>query len=146
MISLIGIASGLVVVFGLLTSDPLKNWTTIFLTFTVATSVTGFLFPFHGLKPSYVVGIISLIVLAIAILARCVLHMAGAARWIYVVTAILALYLNVFVLIVQSFLKVPFLHQLAPTQTELPFAIAQVVVLAVFILLGILSVRRFHPV
>jgi hypothetical protein len=145
VISLIGIGSGFIVVFGLLAGNRLNSWTTIFLVSTVATSVTGFLFPFHGFKPSYVVGILSLIVLALAILARCIFHLAGAWRWVYVVSAIVALYFNVFVAVVQSFEKQPALKALAPTQTEPPFLIAQLVTMAIFIVLGIFSVRRFRP-
>jgi hypothetical protein len=144
IISLIGIGSGLVVVFGLLTAKRLKSWTAIFLVTTVLTSATGFLFPFHGFKPSYAVGILSLIVLAVAIVALYAGHLAGAWRWIYIVTAVIALYFNVFVLVAQSFDKVPALKALAPTQSEPPFAIAQLIVLAIFIVLGILSVRRFR--
>ena len=106
-ISLVGIFAGLIVAVGLLTAKRLDGWTAIFLVFTVATSVTGFMFPFHGFKPSYVVGAISLLILLAAIVARYSRRMAGAWRWIYVVTAMIALYLNVFVLIVQSFMKVP---------------------------------------
>jgi hypothetical protein len=146
IISLIGIGSGLIVVFGMLTARRLRNWTAIFLITTVATSITGFLFPFHGFKPSFAVGILSLVVLAIAIVALYSFHLAGAWRWVYVVTAIIALYFNVFVLVVQCFEKVPALKALAPTQTEPPFLIAQLAVMAIFIVLGVLSVRKFHPV
>jgi hypothetical protein len=145
IISLIGIGSGLIVVYGLLTAKRLKNWTALFLITTVLTSATGFLFPFHGFKPSYAVGILSLVVLAVAIVALYVGDLAGAWRWIYVVTAVIALYFNVFVLVAQSFDKVPALKALAPTQSEPPFAIAQLIVLAIFIVLGFLSVRRFRP-
>src|ERR1700693_3488004 len=107
LISLVGIASGLVVLYGLLSAKRLDGWTSLFLITTVLTSVTGFGFPFDHLLPSHKVGIISLVLLAIAILARYALHMAGAWRWIYVVGAVIALYLNVFVLVVQSFEKVP---------------------------------------
>jgi hypothetical protein len=145
VISLIGIASGLAVLYGMLTSDRLDSWTAVFLLTTVLTSVTGFFFPFDHLLPSHIVGIISLVVLAVAILARYALHMAGAWRWIYVVTALLALYFNVFVLVVQSFEKVPALKALAPTQSEPPFAVAQLVVLAFFVLLAIFAVKKFRP-
>jgi uncharacterized membrane protein SirB2 len=144
VISLAGIGSGLVVVFGLLAGKRLDGWTALFLVTTVATSVTGFGFPFDHLLPSHKVGIISLVVLAIAILARYVFHLAGAWRWIYVVCAVIALYLNVFVLVVQAFEKVPALQALAPTQKEPPFLVAQLVVLAIFIALGIFAVKRFH--
>ena len=146
IISLIGIGSGLLVVFGLLTAKRLKNWTAIFLVTTVLTSATGFLFPFHGFKPSYAVGILSLIVLAVAIVALYAGHLAGAWRWIYVVTAVLALYFNVFVGVAQAFDKIPALHALAPTATETPFKVAQLIVLLIFVWLGFRSLKRFHPV
>jgi hypothetical protein len=145
IISLIGIATGFVVVFGMIASKRLPAWTSIFLWTTVLTSVTGFLFPYHGFKPSYVVGLISLVILAIAIYARNSKHMAGAWRGTFVATAVIALYLNTFVLVVQSFLKVPALHALAPTQTEAPFKIAQGTVLLIFLILGILATVKFHP-
>ena len=145
LISLVGIASGLVVLYGLLTGKRLDGWTALFLTTTVLTSVTGFGFPFDPLLASHKVGIISLVLLAIAILARYGLHMAGAWRWIYVVTAVMALYLNVFVLVFQGFEKVPALKALAPTQSEPPFLVAQLIVLAIFIVLGIFAVKKFHP-
>jgi hypothetical protein len=112
---------------------------------TVLTSVTGFGFPFTHLSPAHKLGIISLVVLAITLLARYSFHMAGSWRWIYVVTAVMALYLNVFVLVVQSFEKVPALHAMAPTQTEGPFKIAQLVVLVLFIVLTVVAVKKFHP-
>lgn len=145
IISLIGIVSGLIVLFGLFSAKRLNGMTALFLLTTVLTSVTGFGFPFDHLLPSHKVGIISLVVLAIAILARYSFHMAGSWRWIYVVTATIALYLNVFVLLVQSFEKAPALKALAPTQSEPPFLIAQLVVLALFIVLTILAVKKFHP-
>jgi hypothetical protein len=144
LISLVAIGSGLVVVFGLLSGKRLDRWTALFLVTTVATSVTGFGFPFDHLLPSHKVGIISLIALAIAIPARYVFHLAGAWRWIYVLGAVIALYLNVFVLIVQLFEKVPALKAMAPTQSEPPFLIAQLVVLALFIALAIFAVKRFR--
>lgn len=145
LISLVGIASGLVVLYGLLSGKRLDGWTSLFLITTVLTSVTGFGFPFDHLLASHKVGIISLVLLAIAILARYGLHMAGAWRWIYVVTAVMALYLNVFVLVFQGFLKVPALKALAPTQSEPPFMVAQLIVVALFIVLGIFAVKKFHP-
>jgi hypothetical protein len=144
-ISLVGIISGLIVVLGMLGGKPYRLLTGIFLATTLLTSLTGFLFPFEGFKPSYVVGILSVIVLILAIVAYYPRHLAGPWRATYVVTAVVALYFNFFVLIVQSFLKVPSLHALAPTQKEPPFAIAQLAALIIFILLGILSVRKFHP-
>ena len=143
-LSLVGIAAGFVVVYGFLESRRLDGWTLLFLTTTAATTVTGFLFPFHRFLPSYAVGIVSVIVLAIAIPARYRFHLEGAWRSTYVVTAMLAFYLNFFVLIAQLFGKVPPLKALAPTQTEPPFAITQVAVMVVFIILGTLAFRRFH--
>lgn len=145
IISLVGILSGLVVLFGLFAAKRLNGWTALFLTTTVLTSVTGFGFPNTHVTPGIKLGIISLVVLAIAIPARYVFHMAGLWRAIYVITAILALYFNCFVLVVQSFEKVPALHALAPTQKEAPFAIAQLVLLLLFIVAAIVAVRKFHP-
>ncbi len=144
-LSLVGIFSGFVVVFGLLSANRLKAWTLLFLATTAATSVTGFGFPFDHLLPSHITGIVSLVVLAITIPALYVFHLARSWRWIYVIGAVISLYLNVFVLIVQAFLKVPALHVLAPTQNEPPFAIAQGAALVLFILIGALAVRKFHP-
>ena len=145
VISLIGIFLGLVVAFGLLTAKRLDGWTAVFLVSTVLTSVTGFFFPFHKFLPSHGVGILSLVVLALAIAARYVFHLAGPWRWIYVAGAVVSLYFNVFVLIVQLFLKVPALHALAPTQAEPPFAIVQGAVLLLFVVLGILAAIRSRP-
>ena len=144
IISLAGIGSGFIVVFGLLNSKRLDGWTAIFLVTTVLTSVTGFMFPFEGFKPSYVLATLSLIVLAIAIWARYGAHMAGAWRGSYVITAAIALYFNCFVGVVQAFAKIPTLHAMAPTQTEPPFAIAQLVVLAIFVWLTWRATKRFH--
>jgi uncharacterized membrane protein SirB2 len=144
VISLLGILSGFVVMGGLLNANPLNDWTAFFLVTTVATSVTGFFFPFQRLLPSHIFGIISLVVLAAAIYARYPGQLAGNWRWIYVVGALLAQYLNVFVLIVQSFQKIPALKALAPTQKEPPFLVSQLLCLIVFIVLGVLSVTKFH--
>jgi hypothetical protein len=123
----------------------MDNWTTLFLVTTVLTSMTGFLFPFGQLLPSHIVGIISLVVLAVAILALHVFDLARSWRWIYVAGAVAALYFNVFVLVAQSFQKLPFLEPLAPTQTEPPFLAAQGLLLLIFIALGIMAARSFHP-
>jgi hypothetical protein len=144
LLSLIGIGSGLLVVYGLLLGKRFEGATAIFLVTTVLTSLTGFLFPFERLLPSHILGIISLVVLAIAILARYGRHLAGAWRSTYVVSAVLALYLNVFVLVAQIFMKVPAAHALAPTQKEPPFFVAQLLVMAVFIVLGIFAVKKFR--
>ena len=145
LISLVGIGSGLVVMFGFLTGKRMDGWTALFLATTVATSLTGFGFPFDHLLPSHKVGIISLVALAVAILARYPLYLAGAWRWIYVVSAVMALYLNVFVLVAQLFEKIGALKALAPTQKEPPFLIAQLVVLVLFVGLAVLAVKGFHP-
>ena len=144
VISLIGILTGLVVLIGLISGRRFNGWTAWFLVTTVATSVTGFFFPFHGVTPAIIVGIISLLLLAVAIFARYFRRFVGAWRWIYVVTAMMALYLNVFVLIAQLFQKVPSLKALAPTQTELPFLVAQLSTLLIFILLIIAGAIRFR--
>jgi len=144
-LSLVGIFSGFFVAFGLVKAKRLDGWTVLFLTTTVLTSVTGFLFPVHQFMPSHVVGIISLVVLAIAIWARYRGHLVGAWRRTYAITAMIALYLNVFVLIVQLFSKIPALKSLAPTQTEAPFKITQLVVLVIFIVLTVIAAKRFHP-
>jgi hypothetical protein len=145
VISLVGIGSGLVVMYGLLTAKRLNGWTALFLATTVATSVTGFGFPFDHLLPSHKVGIISLVVLAIAILARYPLHLAGAWRRIYVISAAIALYLNVFVLVVQAFEKVPALRAMAPKQNEPTFLVAQLLVVAIFVVQTIVAAKRFRP-
>jgi hypothetical protein len=144
VISLVGIVSGLVVLLGLLAANQLNGWTVLFLATTVATSLTGFGFPFVQLLPSHIVGIITLVALTAAIFARYGRRLAGAWRWIYVLGAVVALYLNVFVLIVQAFMKVSGLNALAPTQSEPPFLVTQVVVLVIFILLGIVAALRFR--
>lgn len=144
VISLVGIFSGLVAGFGLLGRKQLDGWTAVFLTSTVLTSVTGFFFPFHGLLPSHVVGILSLILLAVAIFARYGRYLAGGWRGTYVITAMVALYLNVFVLVIQLFQKVAALKVLAPTQSELPFKLTQIVVLAFFVVLTVFAAIRFR--
>jgi len=144
LLSLAGIFAGLIVAYGLLTARRMDGWTSIFLVTTALTSITGYLFPFHKLLPSHILGAISLVVLAIAVYARYSRGMAGAWRGTYVVTAVLSLYLNVFVLIAQLFAKVPALHALAPTQSETPFKIAQLGALVVFLVLGYLCARNFH--
>jgi hypothetical protein len=144
LLSLVGIATGFVVVFGLITAKRLDRWTALFFATTVATSLTGFLFPFHKFLPSHVIGIISLFTLIIALVARYIRHLTGAWRWIYAVNVVISLYLNVFVLIAQLFQKIPALKAVAPTQAEPPFLITQLVVMALFIVLGIFAVKRFH--
>ena len=147
VISLIAIASGIIVMFGLLGSSRMPGLTAIFLLLTILTSATGFLFPFEKLLPSHMVGILSLVLLAIACLALYVMKLSGPWRWIYVLTALASLYFNVFVLVIQSFLKVPALHALAPSvpPSEPPFAVVQGVVLVFFVIVIIGAVRRFRP-
>jgi hypothetical protein len=144
LISLAGIGTGFIVVYGMLNGKLLHGWTGIFLVTTVLTSATGFLFPVEHVLPSHIVGIISLVVLALAIMGRHVFHLAGAGRLLYVVGSVTALYLNCFVAVVQAFLKVPALHALAPNGKEPPFVAAQVVVLGTFIGLGIVAGKRFQ--
>src|SRR5881409_778363 len=145
LISLVAIVTGIVVVFGLLAGNRLDGWTKWFLITAIATTATGFFFPSHSFPPAIGLGIISLPFLALTIFARYRKHLAGAWRWIYVVGAVICLYFNLFVLVVQSFEKIPALHALAPTQTESSFKLTQLIVLATFILLGIVAVIRFHP-
>jgi hypothetical protein len=145
VLSLVGIGSGLVVLFGLLAGKRLEGWTVVFLVTTVATSATGFGFPFVQLLPSHVVGIVSLLVLAVVIVARYPGRLIGAWRWLYAAGAVVALYLNVFVGIVQTFRRVPALRAIAPTQSEPPFVLTQLVVLILFVGLGIAAAKRFRP-
>jgi hypothetical protein len=145
LISLVGIAAGFVVVSGMMKAKPVPRWTAVFLITTVLTSATGFLFPISKVTPGLVVGAVSIVVLAAAIVALYVLKLSGAWRWVYVGTATLALYLNVFVLIVQSFQKIPALHALAPTGKEPAFSIAQFLTLSVFIVIGIFAEKGFRP-
>ena len=150
--SLLAIVSGLVVLFGMLGSHRMAGWTLFFLVTTILTSVTGFFFPIHGFTPALGVGAVSLVILLIALVALYGKHLTGAWRWIYVVTAITALWFNVLVVIVQAFQKIFFLNPLAP-QVGPPFAepqnthfvIAQVVAMAFFVVLGILAAIRFRP-
>jgi len=144
VISLIGILTGLVVLIGLISGRRFNGWTAWFLATTVATSATGFFFPFHGVTPAIIVGIISLFLLAVAIFGRYFRRLVGSWRSIYVVSAMIAFYLNVFVLIVQLFQKVPFLKAMAPTQTESPFLVAQISTLLIFVLLTIAAAIRFR--
>jgi hypothetical protein len=147
VVSLIGIVAGLVAMVGLLKSKSLPGWTGLFLLTTILTSVTGFFFPVEKLLPSHVIGIISLVLLAVACLALYGQKLAGRWRWIYVLTAMISLYLNVFVLVIQSFLKVPPLHALAPSvpPSEPPFAIVQGIVLVFFVVTTVLAIRKFRP-
>ncbi|MCP9629428.1 hypothetical protein NML43_20240 [Rhodopseudomonas palustris] len=146
IISLIGIAAGLIAMVGLLISKPLPGWTALFLATTILTSATGFLFPFFQLLPSHIVGIISLVLLAVAVVALYVGRLAGWWRPAYVITALLSLYLNVFVLVVQLFQKVTVLRDLAPNQNEPPFLAVQGATLLFFVVVIIAALRRYHPI
>jgi hypothetical protein len=148
IVSLIGVVSGLVVLSGLLGSKVMPSWTALFLVTTILTNATGFLFPFDKLLPSHIIAIISLVLLAIACIALYGMKLAGAWRWIYTLTALIALYLNVFVLVIQGFLKIGPLHALAPSvpPSEPPFAVVQGIILVFFVIAIIGAVRRFRPV
>jgi hypothetical protein len=146
IISLIAIAAGFIAVFEMIANKPLGIWNTIFLWTTIATSVTGFGFPITGVTPGIVVGIISLVILAVALYALYAQHLGGAWRWVYVISAIVALWFNVFVLIVQAFMKIDALKTLAPTQSEPPFQLVQGAALVLFVVLAILAVRKFRPI
>jgi hypothetical protein len=142
IISLIGIFSGLVMLAEILLKKRLGIWNSVFLLTTIATSVTGFFFHSSSFGPPHIVGVISLVILAVAVAALYGKHLAGRWRAVYAVTAVIALYLNVFVGVVQSFQKLPFLNVLAPTQTEPPFIATQVAVLIVFVILDFLAAKR----
>lgn len=145
VITLIAMAAGLIAIFGMIGDNRRDAVTGVFLLFTVLTSVTGFLFPIHGLTPALILGVMSMAVLAVALTARYAFAMRGAWRWVYVVTAVIAQYFNSFVLVVQSFLKIPPLHTLAPQGNEPPFAITQGTMLLFYVVLGYLAVKRFRP-
>jgi hypothetical protein len=144
-ISMAAIFAGFIVMGGMYSSAKLPGWTAIFLLLTVLTSVTGFMFPIGGFTPALAVGAVSIAVLAVSLYALYSRRMSGRWRWIYVVTAVAALYLNVFVFVVQSFQKVGFLQALAPTQAEAPFAVAQTALLIGFVAMGWMALRRFYP-
>jgi hypothetical protein len=146
IITLVAIGSGLIVVGGMFASHRLPGTTALFLFTTGLTSVTGFLFPIRGFTPALGVGILACVILAVALFALYKEHLVGAWRWIYVITAIVSLYLNVFVLVAQSFMKVAALNALAPTQSEPPFAITQAAILVIFILIGLIAAANFRPV
>ncbi|MGZ3408927.1 MAG: hypothetical protein ACXWJW_05110 [Xanthobacteraceae bacterium] len=145
VISLVQLVSGLVVVWGLTISRSNSAWTAIYLVSAVLTCITGFMFPVTGFLPSHAVGILSLILLALAIIALYGKHLVGAWRWVYAISIVISVYFSAFVTVVQSFLKVPSLHALAPTGSGPPFSITQGVVLFLFVVAGIGAVRRFHP-
>ncbi len=147
VISLIAIGSGIIVMFGMLGASRLPGLTAVFLLFTILTSVTGFGFPFQQLLPSHMIGILSLVLLLVACVALYGMKLAGIWRPVYVVTALASLYLNVFVLIIQSFLKVPALHEIAPGNPPMgpAFAAVQGLVLVFFVVVIVGAWRRFKP-
>jgi hypothetical protein len=143
-ISLIGIATGFIVAFGMIGARRLPAWNALFLATTALTSLTGFLFSFKGVTPGIVIGILSILILVVAVVALYSKHLSGGWRGTYVITAMLAQYFNFFVLIVQSFEKVPSLHALAPTGSEGPFKTTQLLVLLFFVALTVLAFKRFR--
>ena len=152
IITLIAITTSFIVMFGMLGGHRLPAWTAICLLFTVLTSVTGFMFPIKGFTPALGTGIVSSVLLIAALIALYAKHLRGAWRWIYVVTAVAAFWINFFVLIVQSFEKVSLLNPAAPQlgppfpePVNTDFAIAQAVALAFFIVVGVVAVIRFRP-
>jgi hypothetical protein len=144
-ISLVGIASGFVVVGGMLRSHRDSSTTSVFLHSTLLTSITGLLLPSAGITPAVVLGYLSIALMFVAFLAVNSFQFRGNWRWVYVVSAMIALYFNCFVATVQAFQKLPSLQPLAPTLSEAPFQIAQGALLVIMIGLGFLSVRNFHP-
>ena len=144
-LSLVGIVSGVAVLYGLLNGKALGAWTCVFLATTIATSVTGFPLAPFGFDPPRAVGVTSLILLALALIAYYGFRLAGLWHPVYVVTVIMAFYLDIFVGVFQAFLKIPALHALAPTQSEPPFLVAQIIALAIFVAIGFLALRKFHP-
>ena len=146
IITLLAIASGLIVVGGMFASATLPGTTALFLFTTALTSITGFMFPIHGFTPALGVGVLACLILIVALVALYKEDLVGAWRWIYVIAAVVSLYLNVFVLVAQSFMKIPALNALAPTQSEPPFAITQAIVLAIFIVIALIAVANFRPV
>jgi hypothetical protein len=145
ILSLVGIATGFAVIFGMIGGKKLPSWTAWFMITNLLTDVTGFLFPFKGITPGIILGVLSLVALLLAFLGYYVLRLSGTWRARYVVCAALALYFNVFVLIVQSFEKISALKAIAPTQAAPPFAIAQLCALGLMVLLTIMALRRFKP-
>lgn len=145
VLSLIAMLAGIVVMMGMLASVRLGFWAALFLVTAILTSATGYLFPASALLPSHIVGAISLVALILAAWAFYSGELAGPRRWLYVIGVTLAVYLDVFVGVIQAFEKLAFFHALAPTQTEAPFAVAQLAVLAIFLVWGFIALRWFHP-
>jgi hypothetical protein len=145
VLSLVAIVTGFIVVIGMMDGKRLPIWTALFLLTTVLTTATGFIFPFGGVTPGIVIGVLSSVLLVCALFALYIRRLTQAWRWIYAVTAVAALYLNVFISIVQAFQKITFFQALAPTQSEPPFLIAQAVALAIVTVLGVIAVMRFRP-
>jgi hypothetical protein len=145
VLSLVAIVTGFIVVIGMIDGKRLPVWTALFLLTTVLTTATGFIFPFGGVTPGIVIGVLSSVLLVCALFGLYIRRLTQAWRWIYAVTAVAALYLNVFISIVQAFQKITFFQALAPTQSEPPFLIAQAVALAIVTVLGVVAVMRFRP-
>jgi hypothetical protein len=144
IISLIAIGTGFIVLFGLISGRLLSPWNGVFLVTTILTSLTGFAFPNDKVTPGIIFGVLSMIVLAIALFALYVFHLKGAWRRTYAITAMIALYFNVFVLIAQTFEHVPVFHALAPTGTETPFKVAQLLLLLLFVVLTTVAAKKFR--
>ncbi|AZO78090.1 MULTISPECIES: hypothetical protein [unclassified Bosea (in: a-proteobacteria)] len=142
-LSIIAIVAGIPMTAALLKGHLSQRWNGVYLSTSAATDITGYVFPFSGVLPSHIVGAISLVLLAIAAVALYGRGLQGGWRRTYAITAVLSFYLLIFVLIAQLFLKVTVLHNMAPTQSEPPFAIAQGIVLAIFLALTVLATRRF---
>ena len=145
VISMIAIFAGFIVLGGMFSSARLGGWTAFFLVTTILTTLTGFLFPFRTVTPALAVGVVSSLILIVSLIALYSFRLAGRWRFVYVATAVASLYLNVFVMIVQSFQKVSFLQPFAPTGSEPPFVITQAVALIGFVILGVMAVKQFHP-
>lgn len=146
LISLVGIVAGVIVAFAMVQGNSVPGWTALALLFLVLTSITGFFFHDPTFTPAQGVGILSMVLLAVAIVALYFLHLAGIWRWIFIVTAMIAIYFDCFVGVIQAFEKIEFLHRLAPTQTSEPaFVVSQVILLAIFVVLGFGALRKFHP-
>jgi len=144
-LSLVALVAGIVVVIGLLGTRLLPLWSALYFVTAVATSATGFLFPSSTFMASHWIGVISLVVLALAIVARYRLALAGAWRWIYVAGTVIGAYFLVFVTIAQAFKKLPALMAAAPTLSEPPFALSQLAALLLFVVAGIAAARLFRP-
>ncbi|MDB5641114.1 MAG: hypothetical protein JWN07_431 [Hyphomicrobiales bacterium] len=145
LISLIAIAAGAVAVTGLFRNGSFRRATHLFLATAVLTSLTGFLFPLNGVTPAVITGVLALGILALVLMAFYLFHLTGAWRWIFAIGMVASLYLLVFVGVAQAFQKIAFLNGFAPTQSETPFLVAQLVALVMFVVIGVLATRSYRP-